>query len=114
MLTQPESLDDEIIQRHIRVYSVAEAFCIDGLRRLSTERFKQCMKKYEQMDDNFVSCIRLIFQATTVPQNELRKEAMDIVGSHALVLWQMNSFQLLVREGGDFVVDFAARLVEDL
>lgn len=107
-LTRP---DDEPVHRHIHAYAVAETFGIDGLERLATDRFKECIKE-EPMDKKFVECIRLIFRFTKIQGNMLRREVMSIVGRHSKTMWEINSFKTLVRGGNDFAIDFAAKLLE--
>ena len=104
-------LDDELIHRHIHAYAVAETFGIEGLERLATNRFKQCMKE-EHMDKRFVECIGLIFKCTKVRGNMLRREVIGIVGRHSKRMWGIGPPKTLVCGGNDFAFDFAAKLLE--
>lgn len=66
------------------------------------------------MSEKFVTYVKLIFESTKNRKNVLRKEVMAIVGKHSKTLWQMDGFQQLVASGGDFALDFAARLIQGL
>ena len=89
------------------------ALGIESLQQLATDRFKECIKN-EGMPEKFVTCVKLTFESTKNRKRVLRKEVMAIVGKHSKTLWQLDGFQQLVASGGDFTLDFAARLIESL
>ncbi|ATY58719.1 BTB POZ fold domain containing [Cordyceps militaris] len=103
--------DDDLIHRHIHVFAVAEAFDIQGLQRLACDRFQQSILQ-DRMDIDFVACVRLIYKTTKKRGNLLRTEVMEIVCGHSKELWKLAELQKLVSDGGDFTVDFMAKLLE--
>ena len=57
------------------------------------------------VSEGFVNCIREIYNSTK-ESDPIRRTVVQVAKAHLAKLWIKKSFQELIREGGDFLVDF--------
>lgn len=91
----------------MRVYALADMFFLDGLKDLSTAKLQQRLQ-CNWNSATFPDCAREVYACTRESDREIRSAVANAARIHAQQLWNSAGFKDLIREGGDFAVDFAA------
>ncbi|KAM3510723.1 hypothetical protein MY11210_005649 [Beauveria gryllotalpidicola] len=100
--------DDDELSKDVRVYELAHYFGIQGLKQYALERFKPKVSRL-WVSERFLDCIRDVYASTVDKNCEMRKAIVNVTYIHLNELWD-RSFEDLLREGGDFVVDLTMEM----
>jgi hypothetical protein len=102
--------DDGKLSKHLRVYALANMFCIEDLKTISLNKFRR--ETSEGWDSNlFLECVWEIYHSTYGYPRTIRPALVDVAVAHAREIAGKARFEDLVREGGDFVVEYVTRLL---
>jgi hypothetical protein len=102
--------DDDKLYKHLRVYVLANEFCIEDLKTVSLEKFRR--ETREGWDsDLFLECVWEVYHSIPGCPHTIRPALIDVAVAHAREIAGKAGFQDLVREGGDFVVEYVTRLL---
>ncbi|KAL7622552.1 hypothetical protein AAE478_008059 [Parahypoxylon ruwenzoriense] len=101
-------IDDDELIKHVRVYVTADFFLLDELKAYALKRFKSKLQKL-WVNKSLMDCIREIYSSTNESEVELRNAVVKVAKEHLNDLWPNKAFQALVREGGNFAVDFVGQ-----
>ncbi|KAI9903480.1 hypothetical protein N3K66_000009 [Trichothecium roseum] len=105
--------DDEELIKDVRVYALADLFLMDDLKKQATRRLASRLED-ARGDETLVHCIKEVYNFTS--DDDSHEELRDLVSEKAYSavrhLWKLDEFRELVRDGGDFVVDFVAQKAE--
>lgn len=84
---------------------------MEGLKELSYQKFELQLQQH-WISDTFPDCVREVY-ATSLGTDlrTIRSAVVYAVSQHKQSLIQKRSFQELIREGGDFAVDLALKMV---
>ncbi|KAB8225822.1 hypothetical protein BDV33DRAFT_163377 [Aspergillus novoparasiticus] len=97
---------------HARLYVLADKYGIESLTQLVLEKLKQTLNDFKLSAANVTDIIELVrFTYAHTPRlvtgkNELRTLVMMFIISSIGQIGETESFQELLGDGGDFVVDF--------
>jgi hypothetical protein len=86
---------------------------MDDLKALALEKFQSLLDDL-WMSDTFVDCIREIYSTTYKKDDQMRETVLGVAHEHFRQLWSKVKFRDLVRENGDFAVDFVDRFSRKL
>ncbi|KAK7177395.1 hypothetical protein PSPO01_16561 [Paraphaeosphaeria sporulosa] len=110
-LCNPDFEDDPELSKHLRVYALADYFCIEDLQFIALKKFqREASEKWNS--DLFLACIWEAYQSVPDIPRTIRSALIDIAVVHASEVVQKESFKDLVHEGGDFAVDYVGRLLQ--
>jgi hypothetical protein len=104
-------LDDHMLLKDFRVYKLANEFSLD-LGTLCTskleERLNNAWLSYE-----FLECVHEVYEYTSdgPDPNGLRHMLVEAARRNARELMGEDPFKRLIREGGDFAVDFLESII---
>jgi hypothetical protein len=104
-LSANNGIDDDELMRPVRVYGLADYFCIDGLKKYAHGRLQMLLT---QTRDGFADCIRGIYRLDGGPGNEMRALVVGVAYRHLTELMKEKD---LVHEGGDFAVELFGKVV---
>ncbi|KAI0997271.1 hypothetical protein K3495_g10914 [Podosphaera aphanis] len=126
-LVKPELKDDVELLKHVRVYRLAENFGMEDLKGFAAKKFEAQLKGLPHLSKDtipqYAECVREIFATTKQPDNALRKAVVIVAISHSSTLQspklgkyssevlQLDEFKALLREGGDFVMDYLKSVI---
>ncbi|KAL2193980.1 BTB/POZ domain-containing protein, partial [Corynascus similis CBS 632.67] len=100
-------VDDDKLMRPVRLYSLADYFCIDGLKKYALGRLQTLLI---QTGEGFTDCVRGIYRLHAGPGNEMRALAVGVAHRHLRELMKKDRFRDLVHDGGDFTVELFAKV----
>lgn len=104
-------LDDLELFKHLRVYALADMFFIEDLKTTSLDKFqRQISEGWDR--DLFLACVWEVYQSAPEYPRTIRPALVDIAVVHAHDLVVKEDFKDLIRKGGDFVVEYAGRLLQ--
>jgi hypothetical protein len=102
--------DDDKLSKHLRVYALANMFCIEDLKTISLNKFRR--ETSERWDsDLFLECVWEIYHSNFGYPCTIQPAVVDVAVTHAREIAGKARFEDLVREGGDFVVEYVTRLL---
>jgi hypothetical protein len=86
-------------------------FFLEDLKALSTTKLRQ---KLQDLWDTelFPECVRDVYAATAKRDCMMRSAIVEIAAAHARGLGEKEVFKELLREGGDFAVDYINALTK--
>ena len=98
------------LEVNVQVYAVAEKYETPGMKTLSLLKIvDNC--EYSWTAEDFVAAAFLVWQQTPETDRAIRDVFIQSLREHAQVLTSMDSFNTLVRDGGDFAVEALKALV---
>jgi hypothetical protein len=107
-------LDDHALLKDVRVYRLAGEFNMRGLRFRCGDKLEKQLGG-DWSDDEFVECIREVYEYTSVDDTDgLRCAVLETAKHNARELIEEAPFQQLIREGGDFALDFLESIIPHL
>jgi hypothetical protein len=85
-------------------------FLLEDLKALSTAKLQ---RKLEDLwsNDSFPECIREIYASTPESDRAMRSVVLKVAKIHAGELSKMSIFKDLIREGGDFAVQYFESII---
>ncbi|KAL5401305.1 hypothetical protein PMIN03_011631 [Paraphaeosphaeria minitans] len=106
-----KTTDNPDLSKHLRVYALADYFCIEDLQFIALENFqREASEKWNS--DLFLACIWEAYQSVPDVPRTIRSALIDIVVVHASEIAVKERFKDLVHEGGDFAADYVERLLQ--
>ncbi|KAF2187347.1 hypothetical protein K469DRAFT_570324, partial [Zopfia rhizophila CBS 207.26] len=93
----------------LQVYALADMFFLEDLKALALKKFQQKSRDL-WMSDSVPECIREVYKSTYEQDRGIRSAVVEVAASHVHDLSNKGIFKNLVREGGDFVVDYFENL----
>lgn len=101
-------LDDPKLLKDPRVYALTDIFFLEDLKALSTTKLRQKLKELEDLSisDSFPECVREIYASTPGSDRAMRSAVVEVAKAHVRELGKKEIFKDLIREGGDFAVDY--------
>ncbi|KAJ6191976.1 hypothetical protein J3E72DRAFT_273869 [Bipolaris maydis] len=102
--------DDSALLKEPRVYTLADMFFLEDLKAVAIAKLQQKLKEL-WISDSFPECIREIYAST--PENDvgMRSAVVEIAKVHVRELGGKDIFKDLIREGGDFAVQYFESVV---
>jgi hypothetical protein len=89
---------------------LADLFCIEDLKSISLDKFRrETSEKWDS--DPFLECVWEVYQSIPEYPRTIRPALVDVAVAHAGDIAGKARFEDLVREGGDFVVEYVTRLL---
>jgi hypothetical protein len=102
--------DDPALLKDARVYALADMFFLPDLKALCT--LKLTDKLHDQWSsESFPDCIREIYESTPQSDRTMKDAVVRVAKQHARELAEKDIFKDLIREGGDFPVDYLESLI---
>ena len=80
-------------------------FFLDDLKALSTLKLQKELRN-SWRNDSFPECVREIYETTPDSDRAMRSAVVEVARAHTQQLGEVAVFRALLREGGDFAVDF--------
>ncbi|OAL42711.1 hypothetical protein IQ07DRAFT_525636, partial [Pyrenochaeta sp. DS3sAY3a] len=102
--------DDDKLSKHLRVYALANMFCIEDLKTVCLDKFRRETSKGWD-SDLFLGCVWEVYHSIPAYPHTIRPALVDVAVAHVREIAGKAGFQDLVREGGDFVVEYVTRLL---
>ncbi|KAH5617516.1 hypothetical protein HBI23_255110 [Parastagonospora nodorum] len=102
--------DDPSLLKEPRVYALADMFFLEDLKALATVKLQQKLQDL-WTSDSFPGCIREIYATTRENGCAMRSAVVEVATKHVSELGQKIVFKDLIREGGDFTVDYLTSVV---
>ena len=84
-------------------------FFLKDLKAFALEKLKQKLKSL-WMSDSFLECIQEVYTSTYEHDHAMRSVVVNAAANHVHELVSKRAFQDLLRDGGDFVVDYFKEL----
>lgn len=102
--------DDPALLKEARVYALANMFFLEDLKAFATAKLQQ---KLEELwtSESFPECIREVYATTPESDRAMRSAVVEVAKDHVRELGKMVLFKDLLREGGDFAVDYFESVV---
>ncbi|KAJ6276571.1 hypothetical protein J3E71DRAFT_187155 [Bipolaris maydis] len=102
--------DDPALLKEPRVYALAEMFFLEDLKAVAVAKLQQKLQDL-WTSDSFPECIQEIY--ATTPENDvgMRSAVVEIAKVHVKELISKDIFKDLIREGGDFAVEYFESVV---
>ncbi|KAF2002433.1 hypothetical protein P154DRAFT_462410 [Amniculicola lignicola CBS 123094] len=97
--------DDPPLLKDPRVYALADMFFLEDLKALSTIKMQKKLQTLWTCD-SFPDCIREIYASTPNSDHAMRSAVIEVARVHVRELGKKAIFKDLIREGGEFAVDF--------
>ncbi|KAF2187414.1 hypothetical protein K469DRAFT_489988, partial [Zopfia rhizophila CBS 207.26] len=97
--------DDPPLLKDPRVYALADMFFLDDLKALSTAKLQLKLQDL-WTSDLFPECIREIYASTPDNDRAMRAAVVEVASVHVHELGMKAIFKDLIREGGDFAVEY--------
>jgi hypothetical protein len=85
-------------------------FFLEGLKALCTVKLEQKLKDLWS-SDSFPECIREIYASTPSDERAMRSTVLEVAKAHVRELSEKAAFKDLIREGGDFAVQYFESVV---
>lgn len=97
--------DDPALLKEPRVYALADMFFLEDLKAVAVAKLQQKLQDL-WTSDSFPECIREIY--ATTPENDLgmRSAVVEVAKVHVRELGSKDILKDLIREGGDFAVEY--------
>jgi len=86
-------------------------FFLEGVKALSTTKIRQKLKNLWACD-SFPDCVREVYASTPDGDRAMRSAVVEVASMHARELSKKAMFKDLIREGGEFAVDFVESITE--
>ena len=102
--TDTEDIDPIIF--HIRVYKTADKYLIPELKVSALRKFLAATNTSKNLTTLLPSIIDEAYAATPASDSRLRRAVLDLVLSKQDKLFQRDAFIEVIKDGGDFAVDF--------
>ncbi|KAF2807551.1 uncharacterized protein BDZ99DRAFT_392862, partial [Mytilinidion resinicola] len=102
-------LEDPALLKDLRVYTLADMFFSEGLKKLALKRFQQEVEEHWRSDES-PECIREVYSSTHERAAAVRAAVVEVAARNVQELGRKEIFQDLIRKGGDFAVDYVERL----
>jgi hypothetical protein len=87
------------------VYALADMFFLEGLKALCTAKLEQMLKDLWN-SDSFPECIWEIYASAPSDNRAMRSTVLEVAKAHVRELGEKAAFKDLIREGGDFAVQY--------
>ncbi|KAH7381197.1 hypothetical protein DE146DRAFT_278733 [Phaeosphaeria sp. MPI-PUGE-AT-0046c] len=102
--------DDSALLKEPRVYALADRFLLGDLKALATAKLQ---KKLEELwtSQEFPDCIRQVYATTVESDRAMRSAVVEVAKEHVRELGTKVEFKDLIREGGDFAVEYFESVV---
>jgi hypothetical protein len=104
-------LDDPALLKDPRVYALADMFFLEDLKVLCAAKLQQKLQDL-WTTDSFPECVREIYASTPNSDRTIRPVVVKVAKIHVHELGNKAIFKDLIREGGDFAVDYFEMLTE--
>jgi hypothetical protein len=85
-------------------------FFLEGLKALAIAKLQQKLQKL-WISDSFPECIREVYATTPESDRAMRSAVVEVARDHVIELGKKVVFKDLIREGGDFVVQYFESVV---
>lgn len=92
------------------MYALADMFFLESLKLLSKTKLQEKLDKL-QTCDHLPECVREIYASTHEGDYKMRSIIVQAAVSRRGELDEIDEFKDLLREGGQFVVDYVKALV---
>ncbi|KAF1952619.1 hypothetical protein CC80DRAFT_422155, partial [Byssothecium circinans] len=92
------------------VYALANMFFLENLKVLATAKLRQKLQEL-WTSDSFPECIREVYATTPESDRAMRSAVVEVAKNHVRELGKKAVFTDLIREGGDFAVDYFKSVV---
>ena len=86
-------------------------FFLEDLKGLSEKKLQKKLKS-GWMSDSFPDCIRQVYASTYNTHSSIRSIVVEVAVAHARELGKKEIFKDLLKEGGDFVVEYTDALAK--
>ncbi|KAK7177394.1 hypothetical protein PSPO01_16560 [Paraphaeosphaeria sporulosa] len=110
-LSTNEFEDDSTLLKDPRVYALADMMLLEGLKALCVSKLKEKLKDL-WASDSFPDCIREVYACTHHSGCDMRSAVLEIATAHAPELSDKEVFTDLLRDGGEFPVEYVTALTE--
>ena len=115
----PDEMYTEVLLSHAAVYVLADRFLMPGLKQLALHKLHKtlvCFKLFPERVSDVVALLKYTYDKTghKDPIDELRDVVLDYATWALEDLQADESFNELLRGGGDFVVDLVTRTLRRL
>ncbi|EOA85871.1 hypothetical protein ACJQWK_02967 [Exserohilum turcicum] len=97
--------DDPALLKEPRVYALADMFFLEDLKAVAIAKLQHKLQDL-WTNDSFPECIREIYATTPANDLGMRSAVVEIAKDHIKELGSKSIFKDLIREGGDFVVQY--------
>ncbi|KAF2181491.1 hypothetical protein K469DRAFT_589178 [Zopfia rhizophila CBS 207.26] len=97
--------DDPPLLKDPRVYALADMFFLEDLKALSTAKLQLKLQDL-WTSDSFPECVREIYASTPNSDRAMRSAVVEVARVHVRELGKKAIFKDLIREGGDFAVEY--------
>lgn len=94
--------------KHPRVYALADMFLMEDLKSLAVHRFR-LISEENWTSEAFAGCIEEIYARTNQNGKIMRDAVVDMAQEYGQKLWEKDCSKDIIRNNGDFAVDFVER-----
>ncbi|KAF9728662.1 hypothetical protein PMIN04_012955 [Paraphaeosphaeria minitans] len=105
--------DDPELLRDTRVYALADMLLLGDLKALCVAKFKDKVRNLWN-SDSFPDCVQEVYATTSHDDCNMRLAVLEVATAHARELRDKDIFTDLLREGGEFSVDYVNALTKML
>lgn len=86
-------------------------FFLENLKALSVRKLEDKLES-DWKDDCFPECIRKVYELTYNADSSMRSLVVEVATAHATELRKTELFTDLLKDGGDFAVDYTDALIK--